>query len=45
MAREAGARHLVPFHFSPRYLDRPEALRAEVEQAFAGDSRKSLRAT
>jgi ribonuclease Z len=37
MAREAGARHLVPFHFSPRYLDRPEALRAEVEQAFAGE--------
>jgi ribonuclease Z len=45
MAREAGARHLVPFHFSPRYLDRPEALRAEVEQAFAGDSRKRPRAT
>jgi ribonuclease Z len=36
LAREAGARHLVPFHFSPRYLDRPDALREEAERAFAG---------
>jgi ribonuclease Z len=45
IAREAGARHLACFHYSPRYLDRPDALRGEVEQAFAGDSRKSPRPT
>ncbi|HKH96782.1 MAG TPA: ribonuclease Z [Beijerinckiaceae bacterium] len=37
IAREAGARHLASFHYSPRYLDRPDAPRAEVEQAFAGE--------
>jgi ribonuclease Z len=36
MGRQAGARHLVPFHFSPRYLDRPDALPTEAERAFAG---------
>jgi ribonuclease Z len=36
MGRQAGARHLVPFHFSPRYLDRPDALRTEADRAFAG---------
>lgn len=34
IARRAGARRVVPFHFSPRYLDRPELLVAEVEAAF-----------
>lgn len=36
LGREAGARRLVPFHFSPRYSDREAALRAEVAQAFGG---------
>jgi len=30
IARAARARHVVPFHFSPRYLGREEELRAEV---------------
>ena len=36
LAREAGAKHLVPFHHSARYLDDPEALRREAMAAFAG---------
>lgn len=35
LARACGARRLVPFHFSPRYLDRPEALAREAQAAFA----------
>ncbi|MDF1585327.1 ribonuclease Z [Marinimicrococcus flavescens] len=38
LAREAGARRVVPFHFSPRYEDREALLRAEAEAAFRGDS-------
>jgi ribonuclease Z len=34
LARAAGARHATPFHHSPRYLDRPDALREEFERAF-----------
>lgn len=34
LARLAGARRVVPFHFSPRYAAREEALRAEVERGF-----------
>ena len=30
----AGVRHLVPFHFSPRYLGQPEALQEEALHAF-----------
>jgi ribonuclease Z len=30
IARAARARHVLPFHFSPRYLGREEELRAEV---------------
>lgn len=36
LARRAGAKRMVPFHFSPRYLGRAEALRAEAEAAFRG---------
>lgn len=35
IARRAGAKRAIPFHFSPRYADRPEALAAEFEAAFA----------
>lgn len=35
LARRAGAKRLVPFHFSPRYADREALLRAEAERAFA----------
>lgn len=36
IAREAGARRVEPFHFSPRNLLDEEALRAQVERAFQG---------
>jgi ribonuclease Z len=34
LARRAAVKSVVPFHFSPRYHDRGEALRAEVMRAF-----------
>jgi ribonuclease Z len=36
IARRAGARALVPFHFSPRYSDCASSLRSEAEIAFGG---------
>ncbi|MBI3043467.1 MAG: ribonuclease Z [Betaproteobacteria bacterium] len=36
IARAAHARTVVPFHFSPRYLEREQELRAELEGARAG---------
>lgn len=36
LAREAGVKQLMPIHFSPRYSDREQALRAEALAAFAG---------
>ena len=36
LARRAGVKRVVPLHFSPRYLDRPEQVRREVDAAFAG---------
>jgi ribonuclease Z len=38
LARRAGVRFAVPLHFSPRYLDREEELRAEFEAAWRGNS-------
>jgi ribonuclease Z len=34
LAREAGVRRVVPFHFSPRYVGREDRLKSEVEAAF-----------
>lgn len=34
LARRAGVKRFIPFHFSPRYLDREERLRAEAWTAF-----------
>ena len=36
LARAAAVRHVTPLHFSPRYLDREELLRREIELAFRG---------
>ena len=36
LAREAGVKRLIPFHFSPRYQGREAELRAEAEAAFTG---------
>jgi ribonuclease Z len=36
IARAAGARVMVPFHFSPRYADCESRLRAEAQAAFGG---------
>jgi ribonuclease Z len=38
IARLAGARNVVQFHFSPRYAEREAALRAELEAALRGDT-------
>ncbi len=37
LARAADVKHLVPFHFSPRYADREHAVRREVAQAFGAE--------
>lgn len=36
IARRAGAAAVIPFHFSPRYMEREDALRAEIAAAHAG---------
>ena len=37
IARLAGARRAVPFHFSPRYVEEETALYLELDAAFAGE--------
>jgi ribonuclease Z len=36
LARRAAVGRVLPLHFSPRYLDREQELRREVEEAFQG---------
>ena len=36
IARQAGARLVIPFHFSPRYAGRESELRSEMEAAWGG---------
>lgn len=36
LAHAAGAARVIPFHFSPRYTDREQELRDEVERAWNG---------
>jgi ribonuclease Z len=36
LARRAGVKRVVPFHFSARYLGREDEIRREVDRAFAG---------
>lgn len=36
IAREAGVRHVTPFHHSARYLGEPDALRLELCEGFKG---------
>ncbi|MCX8003568.1 MAG: MBL fold metallo-hydrolase [Burkholderiaceae bacterium] len=38
IARAVGARAVVPFHFSPRYEDRADALRAQLVAAWRGEA-------
>ncbi len=43
LARAAGAKRFTPFHFSPRYVDREEELRAEALAAFTGSAGDDVR--
>src|SRR6185369_14982106 len=36
LARQAGARRLVPFHFSPKYAEEGDRLAQEAQAAFEG---------
>lgn len=42
MAREAGARHVTPFHHSARYLSQPEALREELMESFTAHRAQAM---
>jgi ribonuclease Z len=43
IAHELGARSVVPFHFSPRYEDRADALRDELRAAWGGRRERPCR--
>jgi ribonuclease Z len=45
LARAAGARAAIPFHFSPRYLDREREVRREFEEAWRGEAAGSAAGT
>jgi ribonuclease Z len=36
IARAANVKSAIPFHFSSRYMDRPETVRAEFQESWAG---------
>jgi ribonuclease Z len=40
IARRAGVRQVIPFHFSPRYLIRPEVIPEQVSRAFGQSAEK-----
>ena len=42
MARKAGARDLIVFHFSPRYTGQGEAIEQEAQEAFRGHGEETL---
>jgi len=44
IAREAGARHVTPFHHSARYLAEPEALRQELFESFHAGNASAMSA-
>lgn len=44
IAREAGVRHVVPFHHSARYLSEPDVLREEVFESFGGAATRAMMA-
>jgi ribonuclease Z len=41
LAREAGVRHVTPFHHSARYLSEPDVLRNELYESFGSTDRRA----
>jgi ribonuclease Z len=44
IAREAGVRHVTPFHHSARYLSEPDVLREELFESFNSSDAKAMMA-
>jgi len=44
LAREAGVRHVTPFHHSARYLSEPDVLRDELYKSFGSADRRAISA-
>jgi len=42
LAREAGVRHVMPFHHSARYLSEPDVLRDELYESFGTADRRAV---
>jgi ribonuclease Z len=42
LAREAGVRHVTPFHHSARYLSEPDVLRDELYESFGSAYRRAI---